>query len=84
MTFSGRTSSVGQSAVKKRISFVMAKAVKHRFVTGTAGAERRGARRILPEGLVWTLESLAATALGAAALLVLVSETHRSFLYFRF
>ena len=47
-------------------------------------ALRRGARRILPEGLVWTLESLAATALGAAALLVLVSETHRSFLYFRF
>ena len=47
-------------------------------------ALRRAARRVLPGRAVWTLESLAATALGAAALLLLVSGTHRSFLYFQF
>ena len=47
-------------------------------------ALRRAARRVLPEGLVWTLEGLAATALGAAALLFLAAGTHRSFLYFQF
>lgn len=47
-------------------------------------ALRRAARRLLPENAVWTLESLAATVLGAAALLFLASGTHQSFLYFRF
>ena len=47
-------------------------------------ALRSAARRVLPEGIVWALESVAATAVGAAALLLLASGTHRSFLYFRF
>ena len=47
-------------------------------------ALRRLLRRCLPEGLAWTLESLAATALGAAALLFIAAETRRSFLYFQF
>ncbi len=45
---------------------------------------RRAARRILPEGAVWTLESLAATALGAAAIIFLAAGTRQSFLYFKF
>ena len=45
---------------------------------------RRAARRILPEGAVWTLESLAATALGAAAIVFLAAGTRQSFLYFKF
>lgn len=45
---------------------------------------RRAARRLLPEGVAWTLESLAATALGAAALLFLAAGTRQSFLYFQF
>ena len=45
---------------------------------------RRAARRILPDGVVWTLESLAATALGAVALLFLAAGTRQSFLYFKF
>ena len=47
-------------------------------------ALRRLARRVLPEWFVWTLESLAATALGALALLFLAASTRRSFLYFQF
>ena len=47
-------------------------------------ALRRAMRRLLPESAVWTLESLAATALGAVALLFLVAGTQRSFLYFQF
>jgi len=47
-------------------------------------ALRRAARRILPDGLVWTLESLAATALAAVALLFLAAGTRQSFLYFQF
>ena len=47
-------------------------------------ALRRALRRFLPESTAWTLESLAATALGAAALLFLVAGTQRSFLYFQF
>jgi alginate O-acetyltransferase complex protein AlgI len=45
---------------------------------------RRAARRVLPDGVVWTLESLAATALGAAAIVFLVAGTRQSFLYFKF
>ena len=45
---------------------------------------RRALRRIIPDGTVWTLESLAATALGAAALLFLAAGTRQSFLYFKF
>jgi alginate O-acetyltransferase complex protein AlgI len=45
---------------------------------------RRAARRILPDGAAWTLESLAATALGAAALVFLAAGTRQSFLYFQF
>ncbi len=45
---------------------------------------RKAVRRMLPDWAVWTLESLAATALGAAALLFLVAGTRRSFLYFQF
>ena len=47
-------------------------------------AVRRLARRVLPEAAVWTLESLAATALGALALLFLAADTRQSFLYFQF
>ena len=47
-------------------------------------ALRRLARRVLPESAVWTAESLVATALGAAALFLLVAGTRRSFLYFQF
>ena len=43
---------------------------------------RRAARRLLPDGVVWTLESLAATALGTAALVFLAARTRQSFLYF--
>ncbi|MBQ6245627.1 MAG: MBOAT family protein, partial [Kiritimatiellae bacterium] len=45
---------------------------------------RRAARRVLPDGVVWTLESLAATALGAAAIVFLAAGTRQSFLYFKF
>ena len=45
---------------------------------------RRAARRLLPDGVAWTLESLAATALGAAALVFLAAGTRQSFLYFKF
>ena len=47
-------------------------------------ALRRAIRRCLPESLVWTLESVAATALGAVSLLFLVAGTRQSFLYFQF
>ena len=47
-------------------------------------ALRQSARRILPEAFVWTLESLVATALAAAALLFLAAGTRQSFLYFQF
>ena len=47
-------------------------------------ALRRVLRRLLPESAAWTLESLAATALGGAAFLFLVAGTQRSFLYFQF
>ena len=45
---------------------------------------RRAARRILPDSVVWTLESLAATALGTAAIVFLAAGTRQSFLYFKF
>ena len=45
---------------------------------------RRGVRRLLPDGVAWTLESLVATALGAAALVFLAAGTRQSFLYFKF
>ena len=45
---------------------------------------RRGGRRLLPDGVAWALESLAATALGAFALIYLVAGTRQSFLYFQF
>jgi hypothetical protein len=41
-------------------------------------------RRALPEWLVWTAESVAATALGAVALLFLAAGPRQSFLYFQF
>ena len=47
-------------------------------------ALRRALRRALPEWLVWTAESVAATALGAVALLFLAAGTRQSFLYFQF
>ncbi|MBQ9726213.1 MAG: MBOAT family protein [Kiritimatiellae bacterium] len=47
-------------------------------------ALRRAARRVLPERAAWTLESLGATALGAAALPFLASGTRQAFLYFQF
>jgi alginate O-acetyltransferase complex protein AlgI len=47
-------------------------------------ALRRALRRHLPASAVWTLESLVATALGAVAVLFLVSGTKQSFLYFQF
>lgn len=47
-------------------------------------ALRRAVRRVLPEGPAWALESLAATALGALALLFLAASTRQSFLYFQF
>lgn len=47
-------------------------------------ALRRLARRVLPDGLVWALESIAATVLGALALLFLAACTRQSFLYFQF
>ena len=47
-------------------------------------ALRRAARRVLPEALAWALESLAATALGAVALLFLAAKTRQAFLYFQF
>ncbi len=45
---------------------------------------RRVVRRLLANDLVWTLESLVATVLGAASLLFLVAGTRQSFLYFQF
>ena len=45
---------------------------------------RRGGRRLLPDGVAWALESLAATVLGAFALIFLVAGTRQSFLYFQF
>ena len=45
---------------------------------------RRAARRLLSDGIVWTLESLVATALGAIALVFLAAGTRQSFLYFQF
>ena len=45
---------------------------------------RRAARRLMPDWAAWTLESAAATALGAAALLFLAAGTQQSFLYFKF
>ncbi len=45
---------------------------------------RRGLRRILSGDVAWTLESLAATVLGAFAVIFLVAGTRQSFLYFQF
>jgi hypothetical protein len=45
---------------------------------------RRALRRLLPDSVVWTLESLVVTVLGAAALFFLAGDTQRSFLYFKF
>ena len=45
---------------------------------------RRGTRRFLSNDIAWTLESLAATVLGAFAIIFLVAGTRQSFLYFQF
>ncbi len=45
---------------------------------------RSAARRVIPDGVAWALESLLVTALGMAALFLLAAGTRQSFLYFQF
>ena len=64
--------------------FLAALAIGLLFSTPAVPFLRQALRRLMPDWTAWTLESLIATALGAAALLFLAAGTRQSFLYFQF
>jgi hypothetical protein len=64
--------------------FLAALAIGLLFSTPAVPFLKQALRRLMPDWTAWTLESLIATALGAAALLFLAAGTRQSFLYFQF